>query len=233
MNIPEFKNRTPSQIINEMIFFESSGRAYKALSWLDYAKSNNNVSALEYAALEARLAIEQLLFEQIIISVGTELDKSNYKKCSGNAKDLSRMIEKLTPHYEKLIDFTKAMAPTDFPITQWDNRALVKYHGKISNYLHWSGGLDVTVKSEKWLKCGISKVESAIGYVWHGLTTGNTGIMPIEKLEPEFQELWLLFLNDKITITEVVQKAAEIEPVLQARLTMRSLRSPGPAKPAP
>lgn len=233
MKTPEFKNRTPSQIINEMNLFESSGRAYKALSWLDYAKSNSNVSALEYAALEARLAIEQLLFEQIIISVGTELDISDYKKCNGNAKDLSRMIEKLTPHYEKLMDFTKAMAPTDLPITKWDNRALVKYHGKISNYLHWSGGLDVTVKSEKWLKCGISKVESAIGYIWHGLTTGNTGVMPVEKLEPELKELWLLFRNDKITITEVVQKAAEIEPVLQARLTMRSLLSLGPTKPAP
>ena len=118
MNIPEFKNRSPSQIINEMNHFESSGRAYKSLSWLDYAKSNNNVSALEYAALEARLSIEQLLFEQIVISVGTELDKKNYKKCNGNAKDLSLMIEKLTPHYEKLIVFTKAMAPAGIPITK-------------------------------------------------------------------------------------------------------------------
>ena len=221
MNIPEFKNRSPSQIINEMNHFESSGRAYKSLSWLDYAKSNNNVSALEYAALEARLSIEQLLFEQIVISVGTELDKKNYKKCNGNAKDLSLMIEKLTPHYEKLIDFTKAMAPAGIPITKWDNRSLIKYHGKVSNYLHWSGGLDVTVQSEQWLNKGISEVESAISYIWHGLTTGNTGVMPIEKLEPEFKELWVLFLSDEITISEVVQRAAEIEPILQARLTIR------------
>lgn len=221
MNIPEFKNRSPSQIINEINHFESSGRAYKSLSWLDYAKSNKNVSALEYAALEARLSIEQLLFEQIVISVGTELDKKNYKKCNGNAKDLSLMIEKLTPHYEKLIDFTKAMAPAGIPITKWDNRSLIKYHGKVSNYLHWSGGLDVTVQSEQWLNKGISEVESAISYIWHGLTTGNTGVMPIEKLEPEFKELWVLFLNDEITIGEVVQRAAEIEPILQARLTIR------------
>ncbi|MBU1285943.1 MAG: hypothetical protein KJ989_19475 [Gammaproteobacteria bacterium] len=221
MDIPEFKNRTPSQIINEMKHFESSGRAYRALSWLDYAKSNGNVSALEYSAFETRLSIEQLLFEQIIISVGTELDKSDYKKCNGNAKDLSRMVEKLTPNYEKLIDFTKAMAPAGFPITKWDNRALVKYHGKVSNYLHWSGGLDVTVKSEQWLRNGISEIETAIGYIWHGLTTGNTGVMPIEKLEPELQELWKLFINNKITIDEVVQIADDLEPVLQARLTMR------------
>lgn len=221
MSTPEFKNRSPSQIINETNHFESSGRAYKSLSWLDYAKSNNNVSALEYAALEARLSIEQLLFEQVITSVGTELDKSNYKKCNGNAKNLSMMIEKLTPHYEKLIDFTKALAPAGFPITKWDNRSLIKYHWKVSNYLHWSGGLDVTVKSEQWLKNGISVVESAISYIWHGLTTGNTGIMAIEKLEPELKELWVLFLNNEITISEVVQRAAELEPILQARLTIR------------
>ena len=149
MNIPEFKNRTPSQIISEMNHFESSGRAYKSLSWLDYAKANNSVSALEYSALEARLSIEQLLFEQIIISVGTELDKKNYKQCSGNAKNLSAMIEKLTPYYEKLIDFTKAMAPVGLPITKWDNRSLVAHHGKVSKYLHWSGGLDVTVQSKE------------------------------------------------------------------------------------
>lgn len=221
MNIPEFKNRTPSQIINEMNHFESSGRAYKALSWLDYAQSNNNVSALEYAALETRLSIEQLLFEQLVISVGTELDRSDYKKCSGNAKNLSRMIERLTPHYEKLIDFTKAMAPVEVPITKWDNRALVKYHGKVSNYLHWSGGLDITIQSEQWLNDGISEVENAIGYIWHGLTTGNTGVMPTEKLEPELQELWMLFLNSRITINDVVRRAAEIEPILQARLATR------------
>lgn len=221
MNIPGFKNRNPSQIINEINRFESSGRAYKSLSWLDYAKTNNNVSALEYSALEARLSIEQLLFEQIIISVGTELDKKNYKQCNGNAKNLSLMIGKLTPHYEKLIDFTKAMAPAGITITKWDNRSLVRHHGKVSNYLHWSGGLDVTVQSEQWLKNGISTVESAINYIWHGLTNGNTGVMAIEKLEPELKDLWVLFLNNEITIIEVARRAAELEPLLQARLTMR------------
>lgn len=221
MKIPEFKNRTPSEIIKEFNRFESSGRAFKALSWLDYAKSNGNVSALEYAALETRLSIEQLLFEQIIISVGTELDKNDYKKCSGSAKDLSKMMLKLTPHYERLIDFTKAMAPTKIPITKWDNRVLVKYHGRVSNYLHWSGGLDVTVQSEEWLKNGLVEVEIAVGYIWHGLTTGNTGVMPIEKLEPEFRELWMLFQSNNITINEVVERAAKIEPMLQARLAKR------------
>lgn len=218
INMPEFKNRTPTQIVTQVNRFESSGRAYKSLSWLDYARRYRSVSALEYSALEARLSIEQLLFEQLVVCVGTELDKKDYRKCSGNAKALSAMIERLTPNYEKLVDFTKAMAPEGMPITKWDNRSLVVYHGKLSKYLHWSGGLDVTVQSEKWLKDGISIVEASMNYMWNGLTTGNTGVMLIDRLEPEYKELWVLFVNDEITISEVVQRSGELDSMLQARL---------------
>lgn len=58
MNIPSFENRSPVEIIAEQQFFESSGRIYRAMSWLDCAKINRNISALEYAALETRLGIE-------------------------------------------------------------------------------------------------------------------------------------------------------------------------------
>lgn len=81
MMTPSFENREPAQIITERSYFESSGRIYKALSWLDYAKRANNISALEYAALETRLGIEQLLFEQLVVGVGSELEQKEYKKC--------------------------------------------------------------------------------------------------------------------------------------------------------
>ena len=64
-NIPSFNNRKPAQIVTEEIHFESSGRIYRALSWLDYAKRNKNVSALEYAAIETRLGIEQLILRPL------------------------------------------------------------------------------------------------------------------------------------------------------------------------
>ncbi len=54
MPIPLFTERTPNKIVIETNFFESSGRAYKALSWLGFAKSHKRISALQYAALEMR-----------------------------------------------------------------------------------------------------------------------------------------------------------------------------------
>lgn len=222
MPIPIFTQRSPNEIVTETNFFESSGRAFKALSWLDFAKTHRNISALEYAALETRLAIEQLLFEQLIVGVGTELEAHEYKKCCGNAKKLNEIIAKLIPRYKLLLAFTKAMAPAGIPITEWDNQALIQHSGKVSSYLHWSGGLDVTVQSEQWYTNGISTVEAAANYIWSGLTTGNTGVMAIERLEPEMRELWELYANDEITIESAVKRAESLEPLLKKRLALRS-----------
>ncbi len=226
MSIPSFRNRTPIEIITEQPFYESSGRIYRALSWLDYAINNRNISALEYAALETRLGIEQLLFEQLIVGVGSELDAREYKKCKGQVKALRGIIEKLIPKYEKLIEFTIAMAPKGLPITKWDNQKLDKLSGKVSEYLHWSGGLDVTVQSEEWFDSGVAIVENAAQYIWQGLTTGNTGVMNLKKLEPEMFQLWELYEAGKISLEHAVQRADEMGPMLTERLARKNYRKP-------
>ena len=217
--IPPHRNRSPEEIIEENNYFESSGRIYKAISWLDYANKNKNISALEYAAFETRIGIEQLIFEQLIVSVGTELEISEYKKCKGSAKKLDQIINKLISRYEKLVDFSIALGPKNIPITKWNNKRLIEYSGRVSTYLHWSGGLDVTIQSQKWFENGMRVVGEAANYIWHGLTTGNTGIMPIEKLEPEIKELWILYELGKITIESVITRAEILLPILEKRLT--------------
>lgn len=222
MSIPSFKNRSPVEIITEMPLYDSSGRIYRAMSWLEHATTNRNISALEYAALETRLGIEQLLFEQLIVGAGSELDATEYKKCRGQAKRLSQLIDALIPKYDRLIEFTRAMAPKGLPITKWDNRKLNELSGKVSEYLHWSGGLDVTVQSTSWFDSGVSIVSVAARYVWTGLTTGNTGVMSIKKLEPEMRELWELYSFGKISIESAMQRADVLEPMLSERLAHRN-----------
>tara|TARA_A100000171_G_C2134621_1_gene149270 strand:+ start:505 stop:1203 length:699 start_codon:yes stop_codon:yes gene_type:complete len=220
--IPSFENREPAQIITEKNHFESSGRIYKALSWLDYAKRTNNISALEYAALETRLGIEQLIFEQLVVGVGSELEQREYKKCKGNAKLLDQILTRLIPRYEKLVDFTIALAPKGIPISKWDNSRLIRDSGKVSKYLHWSGGLDTTVQSEEWFNSGVDTVLGAAKYVWDTLTTGNTAIMRLEDLQPEIRELWEMYASGQITLESAANRADILEPMLQERLTKGS-----------
>ena len=75
MLAPDFSNRQPFEIVSEKLFFDSAGFAYRRLSWLDYAKRTASVTTLLYSALEMRLAIEHLLFEELIMSVGGQLNK--------------------------------------------------------------------------------------------------------------------------------------------------------------
>lgn len=181
-----------------------------------------NISALEYAALETRLGIEQLIFERLVVGVGTDLEQNEYKRCKGNAKKLDQIINSIIPRYEKLIEFTIALAPPGIPIAKWDNKKLIEYSGKVSKYLHWSGGLDVTVQSAEWFECGVAIVSEASGYIWGVLTTGNTGVMSIDKLQPEMKELWEKFSNDEISLESVVTRAEFLEPMLEKRLTTGS-----------
>ncbi len=226
MLIPNYENRSSNDILTINNYFESSGRAFKAISWLDYAKRSNNISALEYSALETRLSIEQLLFEQLIVSIGTKFDNAHYKECTGSAKKLTSLINKLTPTYEKLVEFTQAMSSSAVLISKWDNQLLIEYSGRVSQYLHWSGGLDETIQSENWFKTGVGVVEKAANYLWNGFTSGNTGVICLEKLEPEMFNLWELFSKDLISIHDAVYSAKILEPMLQSRLNQRKAATP-------
>lgn len=119
------------------------------------------------------------------------------------------------------VDFSKAMMPPNFPITKWDNKKLNSYHGRVSQYLHWSGGLDITVQSEKWFQRGVDLVGEVANYMWNGLTAGSTAVMNLERLEPEMLELWELFSTGEISLETAVLRAEILEPLLLARFNNR------------
>ena len=143
--------------------------------WIDIAKRDRNVCALQYAAHDARQAFEQLFFEEIVFSVGTKLDRDDYRKCKGNSTKLDKIIYRLNPAYQKLALFTKAIAlptPEFPPIVVWDHKELIKLWAKVSTYLHWSGEPAETVKSDKWLDVGIRVVKMASQFIWEKSLSG-------------------------------------------------------------
>ena len=225
---PEFRNRSPEEIISEKIFFDSVGYTYRSLSWLDIAKRRKNVPALQYAALDVRQAVEQLLFEEIIMSVGTELDRKEYEKCKGNSTKLYKVVRRLNPDYQKLVEFTQAIASTDPqwpPIEGWDHNKLMKHWGKVSNYLHWVGEPAETFESDNWLSEGITIVESAAEYIWHKMSTSFTGIMMPDNMQSEVRESWERFCVGEISLDAVKRIANLALPILRQRLHEKSERS--------
>jgi hypothetical protein len=220
---PEFRNRSPQEIISVNVYFDSVGYTYRAMSWLDLARREKNVCALQYAAHDSRQAIEQLLFEEIVISAGTDLDLGEYEKCKGNSTKLNKIIRRLNPYYEKLIQFTRAILSADpeIPVlVTWDHKELMMHWGKISNYLHWVGEPAETVESDEWFFNGVATVESAAELLWNKSKSGYTGIMMPENMQPEIRHFWDRYRTGDVDLDAVKRLAHIALPILKQRVRM-------------
>jgi hypothetical protein len=217
---PEYRGRTPEQIISERVHFDSAGYMYRALSWLDVAKQGRNVCALQYAAHDSRQSIEQLFFEELVLCVGTQLDRSKYEKCKENSTKLHKIIRRLNPEYKKLGQFTQAIIsilPQSPPLIIWDHKKLLRYWGNISGYLHWPGEPAETIESTEWFQKGIEAVEEAGNYIWEKNQAGFTGIMMPQNMQPEIRDCWERFRAGEIDLDSVKHTANNSLPVLSTR----------------
>jgi hypothetical protein len=210
MRPPDFKNRNPHEIITKGQTYDSACFIYRGLSWLDYAKRHASVSALQYAALETRQAIEQLLFEELIMSVGGQLDRKNYDNCKDSSTKIAKIIKKLSPDYNKLAIFTQtimSLIPDSPPLIIWNHSALLKNWGAVSNYLHWAGEPKETFESPHWFEQAVETVECAATYIWDKMTFGYSGIMMPQGMRPEIRQVWEDFRAGKIDIYSVRERA--------------------------
>jgi len=209
--IPNYTNRTPEQIITQDVHFDSVGYVYRALSWLDITKKSSNNCALGYAAYETRQAIECILFEAVILSVGTKLSRDEYQKCKGSSTKLHKIVNRLNPDYEKMVQFTRAVMLTDPEaplILAWDHKRLLRYWGEMSKYLHWAGEPKETSESPEWLEAGVVAVGNAAEYIWGNKTNGYSGIMMPDKMEADIHSLWERFRNGEIDLETVTRGAS-------------------------
>ena len=64
----DYKNRDLEEIVGQKISFDSVGHFYRAVSLLDYFDRTKLLTSLLYSSIEARMGIEHLLFEQLVLS---------------------------------------------------------------------------------------------------------------------------------------------------------------------
>ena len=167
---------------------------------------------MHYAAHDIRQGIEQLLFENIFFSAETKLRPEDYENCKGNSTKFYKMILKLNPDYEKLVEFTQAIASADpnlLQIIKWDIGKLVRYSGNVSRYLHWAGQPSETINNSEWFNKGIEDVKAAAHYIWETSLSGFMGIMMPDEMEPEIRDAWEKYSRGDINIDDVITIAKQ------------------------
>lgn len=221
---PSYTDKTPEEILEARPVFSCEWYLLQALCWLDYAKRKTNVTALRYAALEVRSGIEQLWFECIIISVGGKLGRDAYAKCRGKATKMYKVLDRLQPDYEKLMQFIKLTLegdPNAPSIIEWDLSRLKRLHSNVSECLHFHGIFAETWASSEWFVKNLTVIEEAATYLREQLENGQTGATREETMPPEVRDMWVGFKTGKLTKDDVRFRLKIAHPVLQRRRLMR------------
>jgi hypothetical protein len=219
---PSYKGRSPEEIITKEKYFQSSGYFFRAMSWLDYAKRTDEVSALLYACAEARMGIEYLLFEELVVSTGASLTEDEYEQCLKDRTKLHKTLGKLVPDYEALQKFTGALLASEPALPRqvvWNPKELMKSWGKISELLHWHGARNLTTENPEWRSESYIKLEGTLKPLWDKIISGQSMIMAPEGMKPDIRKLWDSYLAGDIDIEGVRIRAAILKDAYHAENT--------------
>lgn len=201
MHVPSHRNRTADEIISDRVYHDALGFSYRAASWLDLVKRTGDFAALHYACIDARLAIEHLIFEQLAITAGEALSPEAYKRCLAKPSRLKKLLEQIVPDYDRLQTFTAiigSLNPGLPPVNQWNIKDLMMSWGVLSSYLHWSGAYPETTENQEWQNRAIQKAAEIIEPLWEKMSSAHSGCMPPESMKPSVREIWEDFRVGKI-----------------------------------
>ena len=201
MTALEHRNRTPKEIISESVYFDGPGFMYRAMPWLDLADRSGHFAAFQYACIDARLAIEHLIFEQLAITAGDALDAEKYEHCVANPRKLDKLLQQIVPDYEKLQEFTQlvvSLSPGHLLLNHWDIKDLRKSWGRLSRYLHWTGAHPQTTEDPSWKAREIREAKAIIEPLWQKISSGHTGTLRPEDMKPPVRGIWAKFKTGEI-----------------------------------
>ena len=214
---PSHRNRTAEKIVSENVFHDAIGFGYRAASWLDLAIRTRDFAALHYACIDARLAIEHLIFEQLVITAGETLTPEAYKRCLKNSRKLDKLLRSIVPDYKKLQAFTEivgSLTPGIPRINQWDVDDLMKSWGVLSSYLHWRGAPSETTENNEWQNHAIQKATEIIEPLWQKLSSGHSGCILPRGMKPHVRKIWDEFRLGKIDGASARIRLHIIRPVI-------------------
>lgn len=175
-------------------------------------------SLIIYAALEFRLAIEQLVFTVIVIGKGEPLTEDVLAEC--RKKDgLFRVLDEVSPKYSLRCRFSNMLSsfhPELPQIAEWDVRSFRRHYTALSELCHSQLVVrDVASDPAGW-NHKIALLEEVYAFLEAGMKKG-TGTLKMEDSHPVIKDLWEKFSSGAINAEELRNRYALVKPVLESR----------------
>ena len=190
-------------------------------SLLDIAMHERSHTALVYAALEARSAIERVVFELIGAAINFQFTIKMLEEC--RKKDgVFRVLSSVMPDYRLHLQFTNLVLEVDdadFRCAELDIKKCRSLWSALAQYCHFLQDPKKTIEAqmESWLAQGIATVKEANGYLRTLLTEGRLGVLPVANMSLETRTIFNKFVKGKIGRREARQSLELMTPGLRMR----------------
>jgi hypothetical protein len=178
----------------------------QAATFLVEAKTRHSSSLLIYAALELRLAIEQLIFTLILVAKG-KADQATLRACQRQG-GLFRMLAAVTPQYARKCQFAGVLAavyPQTPQSTKWDIRELRRLHAALSELCHAQLVIRGMGPAPEMWDERIALVEETHTFITAGLRK-DTAVLTFKGATPRILQLWRQYARGKISLAHVRQQ---------------------------
>ena len=186
----------------------------QAATLLEEAKTRHAGSLLIYAALELRLAIEQLMFT-IIVVAKSKADPATLRAC--NRRDgLLRVLAEVAPQYALKCKFSSLLVSFHPEIPQgaeWDLKALQRYHAALSELCHAQRGIrGMGALPEQW-DTRLGLLEEVYAFLATGMKK-ETAVLSFKGATPQTLRLWRKYAKGRILLQDVRKQFARVKPLV-------------------
>lgn len=192
---------------------------------VDVALSQGSSTALVYAALEARNAIERLVFEMSVLATGGKFTPDQLSAAQ-KKNGLFRLLDEALHNYRRYIEFQNVCMdlmgnPLRFPVP--DLRRCKRLRTDLSSYCHCQLDPQFTIHDSagQWFITGIDIVKQACDFL-DLLLAAPFGVISPGSMSAEVREIFDAYIEGNIDITSARTRLDIMLPVLDQRLRQKS-----------
>ena len=168
---------------------------------LQIATNRKSSSALIYAALEARNAIERFVFEMSVLATGSCF--ADYQLRMAQKKDgIFELLKQAMENYRKHIEFTNLilnMSNANFQVSIPNLKTFKQHRTSLSEYCHCQLSPTITIDEpeSKWFKKGIGTIEKTIYYITDQFNK-TLGAISRNSMPDEVRDLFDQYIKNKV-----------------------------------
>ncbi len=196
---------------------------------LEFALQHDSATALVYAALEARNALERFVLEMSLLATGGHLSEAQIRTAQ-RRDGAFKLLEQAMSNYRRHLQFTNLtleVGDDPFRVAIPNVGQFRRLRTDLSDYCHFQLDPAATVNHPQrtWFIEGTSRLQDALGLL-RSLRSQVNGVIQPDSMPAEVREVFQEFMAGKIDTPTARLRLRLMHPVLEERLR-RAGRRPG------